>query len=1055
MNDHSRNASSFTLIYSSKEDEGIRKAKEIISKLSESSQTKDIIWVNPSQESDPERPKSDAFRITAGAQAGTESPIDLYSEIAASGALERVDLFTCCTFEASPKCQEPLNKEVRRLINYLQGLVPGNTTVNDKRIFFPEFGSLSPEGDFFPDMGSTNLIVIPEDREFPQSIAFPFDDLQSPHQMDRFAWHMAGEILSHTGLWITMEDHLLVDSEVTSGGNISAQLTRSFVRSAVSTSMTPDNLLDLETNLPTPQDHDLAPNYLHAVHTVADDVYPEVFVTPDLEHFDPITRIEGWKIITHVFRRIFKDLRDLPATLKDGFHSQLDEIVNRTATELVGENSWVKPLWEETEEIAIDNDRVSEVENLVDQLNAGRELTTAASFDPEAWNRMLKRTLGSIDGSYDNYFHDAKTVVVKRSALTPETNADDLLSVLSVLDAESQDTTLDTDTDTDTTINSSVEKTGSPHNQENLLSLIINKFDEEKQRIYDRIDSCLTRLKNIKKPSSEDRSGITTYIQWFFIGSIVIFLLAITTLVEPVRENLDFGFLDSETRTILFLVLSALIAIPIILLFSPTNKEKSGPYLIISFTGLAGLTTFLGIKANWLATKATRGGLIEKLLKEIGNAGAWIASILIVALLCWGLIKGIKRSDSNSLAKLGKKILYIMGPFYLIVIYIFSFSHGTKNAKYIADWVESIINADGILLTISLVISGVAFITSATILSVNKMQDELSSNLYREESEWLINNIREDSRRYRELSMLRIHWLGTSAVLHRLINNPFGDLKNSKQTTIFRPVGSEELLKTKTLDLNLTDTGKAAFLKEAIPDLTPPGWLTKQYDRTSKAFTENSEMNFSGQTPPELCSFPFTSMEDATNKKDIRGKGTRWPFAHHFFDSDSAQESNPESIPNNLDRVLRDSADESLADTLLATYINIDNSWVAQDGRGNTIRLQELFEQIASLPENPPHFAMGMFGTAAGLFDGTSEMTPLSVWPNEIVDLPSAAGNPTAWAPHQRVGNSIIFQAVRLDISGPIDLNQMRPFGNPSGGPNPRSGPEDNGDDGSSLFGGD
>ena len=82
-------------------------------------------------------------------------------------------------------------------------------------------------------------------------------------------------------------------------------------------------------------------------------------------------------------------------------------------------------------------------------------------------------------------------------------------------------------------------------------------------------------------------------------------------------------------------------------------------------------------------------------------------------------------------------------------------------------------------------------------------------------------------------------------------------------------------------------------------------------------------------------------------------------------------------------------------------------------------------------------------------------MTPLSVWPNEIVDLPSAAGNPTAWAPHQRVGNSIIFQAVRLDISGPIDLNQMRPFGNPSGGPNPRSGPEDNGDDGSSLFGGD
>ena len=105
-------------------------------------------------------------------------------------------------------------------------------------------------------------------------------------------------------------------------------------------------------------------------------------------------------------RRVLKDLRELPTTLKNGFQSQLDRIVNQTAAELVGEYSWVRPLWEESDSATSTSDTNSlDIENLLADLNAGTELNSA-SVDPEAWNRMLYRTLGSVDGSPENYFDE-------------------------------------------------------------------------------------------------------------------------------------------------------------------------------------------------------------------------------------------------------------------------------------------------------------------------------------------------------------------------------------------------------------------------------------------------------------------------------------------------------------------------------------------------------------------------------------------------------------------------------------------------------------------------
>ena len=114
--------------------------------------------------------------------------------------------------------------------------------------------------------------------------------------------------------------------------------------------------------------------------------------------------------------------------------------------------------------------------------------------------------------------------------------------------------------------------------------------------------------------------------------------------------------------------------------------------------------------------------------------------------------------------------------------------------------------------------------------------------------------------------------------------------------------------------------------------------------------------------------------------------------------------------------------------------MGVENSWKAQDGSGKTIPLQEEYSRIVPRHGNSEHFAMGMFGNAAGLLRSSTEMSTSYVWPDEeIVTLPQEAQIPNAKAPHQRIGNSIIFQAVRLDISGPIDLDEMRPLSAPFG----------------------
>ena len=234
------------------------------------------------------------------------------------------------------------------------------------------------------------------------------------------------------------------------------------------------------------------------------------------------------------------------------------------------------------------------------------------------------------------------------------------------------------------------------------------------------------------------------------------------------------------------------------------------------------------------------------------------------------------------------------------------------------------------------------------------MQDENYLNIYEEESRWLIHHMEDASKHYKTADLLRTHWFGTAAVLHRLLKHPFGNLNNLQLQTAFRPVSSDEFLKMKTIDLELTEVGKQEFKNAAIPSLTPSGWILKQYQLASDAFLRNDELNFSDRTPSCQCFFPFYALEDATDLEEINGKGTRWPLCDCFF-------------AGTLDPVLRDSANETLTDTLLSIYMGVENSWKAQDGSGKTIPLQEEYSRIA------PQEGEAVAGSPADVLEAETE----------------------------------------------------------------------------------
>ncbi len=1060
--------SSFTILLTHEEDLGLQNALKTICDHSSKRITKEIIWLsqNSSAEQNPT-----PYRIVGGRLERMSFEF-LQEEMARSGRIERVDIFASCSFFLAPTQQDLLSLATSKLEARFNQLGEGQQ-VASKRIFFPQHGHMRPKGNFFPPLQTTNIIVTPEDREFPGTMAYPFDNLEDESRKEKFFCHIASELISLTGMWITMEDHLLTDLPASTGGSINAHICRSFVRSAVSTSKSADDLLILGQNLPKPEDHEITPNYRNTIRQVAEDAMPSaIFTTAEPQPANNQVKPRPWHVVKYYLKRVGVDLIQLPRVVKDGLHSQIEELIDTAAEGISGKYTWVKPFQGFSNENSPFEGEPMAVDDLIAELGEGRELNKV-DFPAEAWIQLNEKVLGAIDGSSANLFTEDQTVVVHLPALVPSYDGPDLKLNLVSLGADPEEldfnptSTLDEPTQTDEgsevsmsseaqltevpgTINEpSIEKSSET---ENLLSLLSEKMNAEFQRVHDRIEYFYNKIQGLQKPTSDERSIISRVIQTCFIASFVIALLSITTLQPDIRELIALDTPSGKWELGLLIPLIAALLIPTLLLHTPKDKSKSIYYITGVFSSVLALTV-------WRIWDTVNGDKKTDLTETIGKGFEQIFLIAVGLLIAYTLLKPLaekarksqeggeeeeeEEEEEDSIVLFSKKFLKIFGPIVLIIVWVFNVARSPESFKFVGVSTSS----QTVLLIISLVFAVTAFIVSAALNTKYQIEERNKYDKYVRDSYEFIGGVQDAVMHLELIKLIRIHWYGMALILKQLITHPFGyegsssSSSNLTDSELSSNVESSEntALKAKIVFLNLTETGRNAFKIRAADALATPGWLTTLHNELNAHFINDDEIQ--ENVLPAICQFPVHDLKEAIDKKNITAQGTRWPFVHW-------------AQTEKFNTYLRESANNKLAEARLNTFLEVAGSWESHDNKGRTSSsLEETFFEIAP-SETPPRLAMGSFGDYAGRYTGSGIMNSIYVWPSEIVPRSSNSPEPLYETKPHNLENVLTFQAIRLDISDdPIDLDEIGPPNSPNEGAPPTldETPETE-EDGFSLF---
>jgi hypothetical protein len=316
------------------------------------------------------------------------------------------------------------------------------------------------------------------------------------------------------------------------------------------------------------------------------------------------------------------------------------------------------------------------------------------------------------------------------------------------------------------------------------------------------------------------------------------------------------------------------------------------------------------------------------------------------------------------------------------------------------------------LLFIVLIVAVAVFLASATASSIAHVRDENHLDQWKGRFQWLVDHTTKAVDDLKIVSALTVHWLGTATVLIRLINRPYGEPTTNTDSTAIQPDPTPEVLKMRSLNLDLTAEGREAFLDRASPMLSSPGWLTNQYRRIAHAFVVEGRGRFGARddgntSRPEACAYPV-ELEQALAGQ---ARGRRWPFAYQVYNGE-------------FDSLLRQPAEAELAQALLDTFLDDPNSCEVGSGAYIDETLSSVFQEI--VPEGEPSFPLGVLGDSAADFTEPPKFNYQLWWPKQIPLPDQTSVIPVSGNDHQSAGSSVIFQAIRVDISEPIRLTDLK-----------------------------
>ena len=210
--------------------------------------------------------------------------------------------------------------------------------------------------------------------------------------------------------------------------------------------------------------------------------------------------------------------------------------------------------------------------------------------------------------------------------------------------------------------------------------------------------------------------------------------------------------------------------------------------------------------------------------------------------------------------------------------------------------------------------------------------------------------------------------------------------------------------------LEATDRGHETFRRLLQSDLARPGWLYAQYRRAAEAYRASLDTlgpgGLSGRGWPNACAYPYPADENLLETVN----GDRWPFVQRLYRGD-------------FDPVLRERVEAFRRRGTALTSSSMKSSRSESPSEPIPMKPRaDLFAEIALDPD--PEIPQGMLG---GMFLNISheerQMQSCLWWPQRLT-VPSDSES-HARSRSLRLGDSVVHQAVRVDLSVPIPLTAL------------------------------
>ena len=987
-------------------DPGAAAALGVWQELSLAAHLSDVLCVTV-QEGASENPEAfDRGRSTRLLRRGEWSDAGLMHTLHGLGELQRIDVVSFCTAALAETDQRDLVSADARLHAEVLRIAAEHTSVQLHRVWLPDYGDdrMTVPPSIAGAGADAVYVVLPVDRQFGRAAAMP---VSSSSADATHAWHVAVEIASLAGLWSTMSGCPLefADSAHSGTGLPLVRLVRSMCRAARIRSPSPDQTLERHRVLPLPPGFVPTAEPDRAVGMAARLAYPAVFRIPasrdgeaaesgdadgaesDLGAIDRTVLIPQYPAA--VTRRLAGEaVHDALIRHRDMAQSalELDSYARRTAEVA----PWTTPLIDDDGEIIDNDEAIAEARRELAEWCAPVSIDAVPS---RGWDELLACTLGMADAAQQaDHIREAvggaRFVVIEPASLAPA--SDDLASAVHALGAssESDDPAANGRRSPDDAAAASEGCGLGP----TLLQSITREFDGEIARAETEETGRVRQLCDQLRPDQRPQPGVTAFVAFSLLTALLLGTGALLTLTD-LRDYVTPDHLSAAMRIRLFGLTAMAAALSPVLRFMPSRSFPAQVWLTL----VAAAYSVLGAGIVVLAPELP-GSVLSR-------PGAWLPAIIVVGAVTALAVAAWIWGTPGDRALLGWTAPLTSDLVAGSVPFIYLFTMGVAAVNFNASAPPIFERQDERLLTVLLVTAAVVVPVCGSLVRSIRRRDRNQVGNWKVRIDELVDHCELASARTAILTMLKAHWLVHAAVVARLVHRPFGHRPDPS------PAGgtSSQVRKLLMFDLELSERTREAFLGEMLPLLAPRGWLREQHRRMAEQFAGNERLRLGitekqGVAPPNHCTYPM-SLESV---RLGTAQGSRWRFAEQCYAGE-------------FDALLGTSIDDAVTNAMQATFMDEGAMVSMASPDAHDQSLPSLLGEL--LPSGDARLPSGTLPPST---EGAPRFDPYLWWPTDVARPPDTEA-PELACGYLRDGGSVIFHALRVDVSEPLTLERLVP----------------------------